>query len=85
MWYVKRFKPILVFKSALLEPEHSYIYVHIYSEQEYDQQAPLLSPTAISMANRISSSIIRELTSNMLMPYTRLKLLDCVGQGKYTD
>ena len=33
------------------------------------------------MMNRISSSIIRELSSNMLIPYTRLKLMECVGQG----
>ena len=44
--------------------------------------APLLAPSDNKMMNRISSSIIRELTSNMLIPYTRLKLMECVGQGK---
>ena len=32
---------------------------------------------------RLSSSIIRELSSNMLIPYTRLKLMECIGQGIY--
>ncbi len=41
----------------------------------------MLSPTDNQMMNRISSSIIRELSSNMLIPYSRLKLLECVGQG----
>ena len=41
----------------------------------------MLSPTDTKMMNRISSSIIRELSSNMLIPYTRLKLMECVGQG----
>ena len=70
--------------STLLEPDKTFVYFrYIHSEQELEHQAPLLSPHATSMVNRISSSIIRELSSNMLIPYTRLKLLDCVGQGKY--
>ena len=53
------------------------------AEQELglDLTSPLLKPTDNKMMNRISSSIIRELTSNMLIPYTRLKLMECVGQG----
>ena len=41
----------------------------------------LLNPQESLIMNRVSSSIIRELTSNLLIPYTRLKLLDCVGHG----
>ena len=56
------------------------------TEQEMALSLPLqLSPTENKMMNRISSSIIRELSSNMLIPYTRLKLLDCVGQGNKTE
>ena len=53
------------------------------AEQELTLSLPSLplSPTENKMMNRINSSIIRELSSNMLIPYTRLKLLECVGQG----
>ena len=51
------------------------------TEQELGVTAALLAPTDNKMMNRISSSIIRELSSNMLIPYTRLKLMECVGQG----
>ena len=54
------------------------------TEQELALSLPLpLSPTENEVMNRISSSIIRELSSNMFIPYTRLKLLECVGQGTY--
>ena len=54
-----------------------------FTEQELGlaATAPLLTPADNKMMNRISSSIIRELSSNMLIPYTRLKLMECVGQG----
>ena len=52
------------------------------TEQELGVSVPLLTPGDNKMMNRISSSIIRELSSNMLIPYTRLKLLECIGQGK---
>ena len=56
------------------------------TEHELALLPPLsLSPTENKMMNRISSSIIRELSSNMLIPYTRLKLLECVGQGMKTQ
>ena len=56
----------------------------IHAEQKLARELPpeLLSPSDNKMMNRISSSIIRELSSNMLIPYTRLKLLECVGQGQ---
>ena len=57
----------------------------ISTEQELDLSSSILSPTENKMMNRISSSIIRELSSNMLIPYTRLKLMECVGQGKETQ
>ncbi len=44
--------------------------------------SPFLTPQDSGMMGRISSSIIRELTSNLLIPHSRLKLLDCVGQGE---
>ena len=53
----------------------------VCAEQELGLSMALLSPGDNMMMNRISSSIIRELSSNMLIPYTRLKLLECVGQG----
>ena len=56
--------------------------VYFSTEQELGlSDVPLLAPRDNKMMNRISSSIIRELSSNMLIPYTRLKLLECVGQG----
>ena len=47
-------------------------------EQELGFSMALMSP---SDNESMSSSIIRELSSNMLIPYTRLKLLELVGQG----
>ena len=54
------------------------------TEQELGLSETLMTPSDNKMMNRISSSIIRELSSNMLIPYTRLKLLECVGQGIYS-
>ena len=54
---------------------------HTEQELGLPEHMALLSPTDNQMMNRISSSIIRELSSNMLIPYSRLKLLECVGQG----
>ena len=54
-------------------------------EKELDFSAPLLNPLNGNSSNRISSSIIRELSSDMVIPYCRLNLLDCIGQGKYMD
>ena len=57
------------------------LFIILYTEQELGLSVPLLTPSENKMMNRISSSIIRELSSNMLIPCTRLKLLECVGQG----
>ena len=58
-----------------------YMTFYFATEQELSLSSPLVSPTENEMMKRISSSIIRELSSNMLIPYTRLKLMECVGQG----
>ena len=57
--------------------------VMLWSCFQYYCVCPDLSMALMSPSNNesMSSSIIRELSSNMLIPYTRLKLLELVGQG----
>lgn len=50
---------------------------------ELDFGAPLMSPMLGDKndRNRLNSSLIRDLSGSMIIPYSRLKLLDCIGQG----